>query len=1247
MEIIAETTVSQLRTISSHFQRSINVTYDEGNDAYIGGYIPTEAGVRAISNILSQSEKTIAQRSHVLHAPYGSGKSLLSLALGAFANGEKTEGVQVLLERIERNYPILATPIFAYINSDKRLLPVYLLGNKGTLQDELIRGLNRTLIQLGLNQFRPRTQYLAAINTIIRWEKLYPDMYNRLSVSLIEKNKSIEELKDDLELESLDALKQFEFEYLQLTAGARFDEQLGVKLADLFNETVKGLREFGYNGVLIVWDEFGRFMEEKSSQVFGAEAAQLQDFAEYCNRSGDNQVHLVLITHRQLATYSADLPEDYQKEWSRIAERFWSHNIISDPTITYRLIVEAIKTLDEQRWHIFTQTYRSAFEKLAQQTEGYCLFNHSDEISIVEKLWPIHPLTAYALPRLTRRVAQNERTLFTFLANDDENTVQKKLETLFEWSLIGIDALWDYFEDGIRADKEVGGTHRTWLGVMSALDKLRPDDILSSRVIKALGILQIVGDVNVQTNTMSGRIVPSTELLAWSIDENIDVVQQSLQELARRRVVAHNQADNYWVFLRGSSIDLESEIKKLKSAQSVTKIQLQRLFQTELPPPTYLPLGYNLDKSMTRFFTTIYRWHNELDIVGSDEYLKRLHPAYGYADGVVVFVLALNQADLQNAINTIQQLPQSRAIFVVPKKPLLLIEPAEELFALRELQNNPQFMQQDERLYNELKFFVEDAKHRLERVLAPFFRPNLDQTNWYAFLNTSWKIQRIRTTSQISRLLSDSCYQWFSQTPAFNNELLNLHSPSTIQISASQRMIDALLRRMPDDCFELDLGIDKNKPERLIVRTLLVQTGLLEQLSDKENQWKLVPPKSAELIQVWQKIEGYLLLAMEDEQEITLLIEALQLPPFGLRAGILPIILATAMRPQINVLTIRHHRRIISPITGELFIQLCNKPDEFTIEVGVWDVRRAKLWTVIENYVLDFLATTDHEQQPLSYLSLGLLRWLQGQPRYNRDTNMLSPNAQKFRALIRKAHQDPTTVLFHDLLELLENPSISPEDDQYQSHLAQYLSSLVSEINGAYRVLLYNLDRYAEEVFANSANKKHRDGRSAMHYWITQLEQETNQPIGSIRFSDALVQSFLDVLNANIPVGQFWEQMGRALIGIPPSDWNDASVQSFEQKLLQVQKQLRQELLGLGEDDEVIDLVINRPKTGETSYRFRSSDLSQQGKNILANFKTTMAISGRPLSPDEKRQVALAFLHFMLEGESGNERKNKSLRVHR
>ena len=1261
----ATETVTTLRTIAPHFQRSINLTYDAGNADYVAGYIPTERGATTLAQILRNTNSDGQERAHVLHAPYGSGKSLLSLVLSAIVSQEPecNAAVTTVIERLKRHYPESTMVVHDYYQSARRLLPVILSGDESSLTVALTRGLSRAVGQLGLGDFRPRTQFHAALATIERWEQLYPDAYLKLQTQLSNYGYILEGVVEALQDAQPEALKLFEEIHPSVTAGTRFDGYAHTSLTDAYHETAKALKEVGFDGIFIIWDEFGRFMEAKAGEAFGNEVALLQEFAEFCNRSGEAQVHLVLVTHRQLSTYASDLPTSYQQEWARIAERFRAHHVTSDPAILYRLIAEAFETTNAVTWQRFLDNHDEQFRNHTTQALEHELFNGVDDIAlrqqIIEQTWPLHPLTVYALPRLSSQVAQNERTLFTFLAADEPDTLQSYFvrnphnEQELTWWDVSLDAAWDYFANGIRMDMRPGGSHAIWSGVLYALGKIAPDDILGQQIVKSLGALTIVGDVNVQTQWDAiGKIVPSVELIAWAVNASVETVRSSLETLARRRVVAYRRADGYWTFTRGSDVDLEQEISDLITQASPNRLQLRQLLQTDAPLPFHLPRGHNLKRHITRYYWSIYRWADELDApLGSDESLKRLGGNQGYADGVIVYVLALTSVERQEAIETIKQQPKGRAIYVIPEQPVLITEPLEELFALRELQNNPQFIERDkERLPRELAFFVEDAQRRLQRALRPLL--GYDQVTWFYYKGGEWQAQLIRNRSGISRLLTQLCEVIFAQTPALNNENLNLHKPTKLQIRAAEKVIDHLIKRQDDNIFPFDLGMTGYGPDRLILRTMLVQTELLQPVIEPEGpeetpqQWLLQRPQNEPLAAVWDTVNEFLDSARENEQEIALLIEQLQLPPLGMRRGTLPIILAAIVRTRLQVITLRQQRQEISPITGHTFMELCQHPEDFTIEVGIWDARREALWRVLEQRIFGFLAVQEHELQPLSYLSIGILRWLQSLPRYCRDTQQLPPDALQFRNLIRKAQREPARVLLYELLDLLDDGSVNIEESEaYHQALHNKLSRLMDEIADAYQALRYELDRFAELEFATNKGGRLREGQAIFKQWLGWLDEQVEGGIDSIRFSDVLAQRFVDALREEGEQSRFWERLSFAILGISTADWNDRSVTSFKESLLQARERLQRELFAIEEDEDIIELHVARPDAGEKQYRFRPSDLTKQGQMILENFKSTMAIAGRPLSPDEKRQVALAFLHYILEGDdSGQERKNKSLR---
>ena len=47
-----------------------------------------------------------------------------------------------------------------------------------------------------------------------------------------------------------------------------------------------------------------------------------EHFAEKCNRSGEEQLHLILISHKEISNYIDKLPKQKIDGWRGVSERF-------------------------------------------------------------------------------------------------------------------------------------------------------------------------------------------------------------------------------------------------------------------------------------------------------------------------------------------------------------------------------------------------------------------------------------------------------------------------------------------------------------------------------------------------------------------------------------------------------------------------------------------------------------------------------------------------------------------------------------------------------------------------------------------------------------------------------------------------------------------------------------------------------------------------------------------------------------
>ena len=344
-------------------------------------------------------------------------------------------------------------------------------------------------------------------------------------------------------------------------------------------------------------------------------------------------------------------------------------------------------------------------------------------------------------------------------------------------------------------------------------------------------------------------------------------------------------------------------------------------------------------------------------------------------------------------------------------------------------------------------------------------------------------------------------------------------------------------------------------------------------------------------------------------------------------------LLASVLRYYLPVLTIRQKRRVISTINGAVFLEICKQPEQYTIQVSQWDTKIAVLWKILDEHIGNFLTEQERSQQLLNVLSVGLLRWLQSLPRYCRDTMHISPTAQRFRVLLRKAQKEPVQVLTHTLPELFDKNSIGINDEvAYQRMLENNVSALMNEIATAYHRLLYSLDGFIREAFVPHAV----DGHTALRLWLSLVEERVSKPSEMFRLNDRLAQRLIEVARQqeDIQPGAFLDQLSKAVLGITLNDWNDHSEEIFRQKLSEAKERVEHEIFELTNDTIAVELSVALPTQNEQTYRFRPSNLSIQGQRILQNFKSTLEIAGRSLSVDEKRQIALALIQYLMGEEN-------------
>lgn len=331
--------MSKMISVASGFQYSVNIGYDLNNDDKLKNFIPTRSALTLLEDILLSTDPASTDRARVLIGAYGKGKSHIVLTILAILMKRDLGLFKKMIPKLKEN-PKLYQCIVNYYDSENKILPIIITGSNTSLPQAFLLALQRTLSLNGLLNVMPETNYKAAVQVIKRWEKEFEETYKNLKKAIdIPIKKFIEELQNY----SIEAYEKFEKIYPTLTAGSVFNPFLGFDVVDLYEEAVRGLKTKGYTGIYVIYDEFSKFLEANITEALVSDTKMLQDFAEKCNRSSELQMHLMLISHKEIANYIDKLPKQKVDGWRGVSDRFKHIHLNNNFTQTYEIITSAIQ----------------------------------------------------------------------------------------------------------------------------------------------------------------------------------------------------------------------------------------------------------------------------------------------------------------------------------------------------------------------------------------------------------------------------------------------------------------------------------------------------------------------------------------------------------------------------------------------------------------------------------------------------------------------------------------------------------------------------------------------------------------------------------------------------------------------------------------------------------------------------------------------------------------------------------------
>jgi hypothetical protein len=952
--------------------------------------------------------------------------------------------------------------------------------------------------------------------------------------------------------------------------------------------------------LLILIDEFGKNLEAFADLGASADLFVLQELAEWT--AGERRLPLALVTLQHMAfdEYADGATGVQRREWAKVQGRFDDIPFVDTPSQTQSLIPAAFTATDRR----IAPSVKAWSEHEAGVLAGLGVHGFMRDPESLAACWPLHPFVVFALPDLCARYGQNERTLFSFLAGPGPDGVAAFLsdtawQSGSDLPVVRLDRVYDYFVASAAGLVGVSASASRWLEIDTRIRDALGIGEPSQRVLKTVGLLNLVsagGSLRASRAVVCAAVAdghPGTR-------DHRDVAAR-LVELEKAGLLTWRDfADEYRVW-QGSDFDLKTAIhlgRRRMLDQSPSKV-LSRV----LPLDPLVAARHSHQTGTLRAF--------ERGWVDADVDSIAGLTASDRGDGLALYVLGP-----EPPTDAVHSPPGAKPVtFVVSPNTADLLDAAREVAAIDEVLASGGDVDADWVARRELLERRVEARLALDREFqSAYSSAGGAAWHWSKPRRSKWQAF---TASSPSAVLSTIADAWYNQALVIHNDLVNRNDLSSQAAKARRVLIEAMLRSPSDP----NLGIEGFGPERSMYMSVLEYLGLHE---ESEEGWLFTIPSEDRCKPVWEHLVERMFDASSARLRVSDLYEALAIPPFGLRAGVAPILLVAALIIYAEDIALYEHGTFRSVLAPEMCERLLRNPENF--ELKSYAARaglRATLLTAVADRLRLPASRGPRNGRVGSVLAVvsRLVATVNGLPEFTRKTRSLSKVTLAIRRAIESA-TEPDELMFKAIPAALGHAPISVTGELPASRvsaIANGLSDALDELQNAYASLLSSL----REALKTELRGADGDLRTSLGVRAREIQ-------GSL--IDPRIARLVVALSAELPGEEEWlEYVALNVSGASPAGWTDEDLRRFFTVLHDVGGTFRRiealnaDVRSRGDGFDALRVTVTRPD-GAESAKLVWVDESRRAAIRPVLEQALSSARGQVESDEEARELLLALL---------------------
>lgn len=1176
---------TKLISKKKQYKYSVNIRFDLRSEERLADFIPNVTTTEIIREYLGGIIRGNADtHARILYGSYGTGKSHLLTVMSAILGhiNTKGKGFKSFSQLISNYDKELASDIKKFVKEDKPYLVVPVYSDYDDFSKCITFSLKRELERNGIDASF-KGYYDEALALVDKWLE-GDESSARLEEECAKLKIEVKDLRKGLSTYEFAYEKLFNTVYSGMSYGAAFNSTAG-NLIDNMNVANQAVQE-KYKGIVLIFDEFGRYVEDYGEVL---KVKTIQDLAEYCDHS-DYDNYLILVSHKQLSLYTGAMKKSISDEWKKVEGRFkpTSINIKYDQCLS--LIGHIIPKTD--KWKKFKDENEKSLNDLYNQAwdfKGFMLPPETEGENPFENGFPLHPITLFALDRLSKKVAQNERTFFTYLAGDDDNSLFAQLQKYDtrEFHFIGLDAIYDYFELNIKTFK-TDESYGIYKKLQYALNKLGlDDDGYQTRILKAIATISIIADTE--------DLAADKDTLLSVIDGDREKVKIAIEELEKKKIIKFMRQYGYYDFFDSSIFDLEAMIEE--KVAGVSDEMVVSILNERFADFAVYPYRHNEKYHVNRVFVPVFAHKADLTKKSFQNTLPK------YYDGAVMFVLD-DQADEQEYAQ-ITGLP-ARTLLVVNGKSKAVEEEVKRYIAIQYyFSKKDELAKDDPTVVNELKLYLSEQ----ESIVTDLIRRWRMLQNSGTFVMLNQKVLSVSTEKDMSEAISQIMDDAFDKTPIICNDLLNKNALTGAIKQARKKALECIMSQ--DNIYD---GCGYLSPEFNVLRAALSRTGLVpNETVDEANQ-----VSDADLTcfddgivsgePVMDAIFVKLIKAESERLQLSELYKMLKAEPFGLRDGYISVLLAYALRKYQNVSLYFHGNE--HSYTGEELVKALEEPENYTLFICNWNAEEIEYIEALEDIFKDYLPKGDTLNR-LEELFKAINTHYASISKSARTTEVyVSDIAKEYRNILSMSYKDYNGFFFNVLPGLNGN-----------------LQELVVQIKNVKQELETVSDKQYTRVLRVIKQIFDLDETDDLIAALQDLYKESWESKSHKAF-DYTTNSVLDLVSkaGSMDETSFVYDLAKAVTGFELNYWADNKINDFEEVLRDTVNRLNEYDPEEGLQEGEMKITIESGDGNPVISQFSQDELSPTGQTMLNKMKNTLKNFGSSISYEEKIAIMAQIL---------------------